>query len=370
MPEHRRGRRVLRRVLLTLALTLLAAAAVIGYFMFSPPPLPVDRVVEARLALRAAHAAPDLAPQELERADFLAVVMERLFAEEMSRFVRFRRSVQLDQAVANLLQAARTAESAAAERKGKGLLEHGLRYRDLAARLEAVASEVGALPGERGLQRAYHTAQLAIAQAKQFQDLERLDPLPDALDSAEAAVLAAEGLVDSHLARLHDPVLRSRWQGWIDQTVAATRGGGVAILVEKLNRRCVVVKDRRPVATYQAEFGRKGMADKLFAGDGATPEGRYRVTTKNSHSRFYLALMLDYPSLEDHAQYSEAKRKGLVPRGRGPGGLIEIHGNGGRESDWTDGCVALRDRDMEALFRTAGVGTPVVIVGAARLPGD
>lgn len=369
MPTRQR-RRVLRRVLLTLLLLLLAAAAFLAYFMLNPPPLPVERIVEARLALRTVHAARDLAPQEVERADFLGVIMERLFAEERSKFVRLRRSLPLEQAVENLLSAARNAETAAAERKGKGLLEHGLRYRELSARLDAVAAEVLALPGERGLQRAYHTAQLAMAQAKQFHDLERLGALPAALDSAEAAVTAAEELVGSHLARLHDPVLRSRWQSWVDQAIAGTRGGGTAIIVEKLNRRCVVYKDRRSVASYSAEFGRKGMTDKLFAGDGATPEGRYRVTTKNNHSRFYLALMLDYPSLEDHARYAEAKRKGLIPRGRGPGGLIEIHGNGGRRADWTDGCVALRDRDMEALFRTAAVGTPVVIVGAAHLPGD
>ena len=52
MPEHRRGRRVRRRVLLTLAVTFVAAAAVIGYFMFRPPPLPVVQIVEARLALQ------------------------------------------------------------------------------------------------------------------------------------------------------------------------------------------------------------------------------------------------------------------------------------------------------------------------------
>ena len=140
--------------------------------------------------------------------------------------------------------------------------------------------------------------------------------------------------------------------------------------MEKLRRRCVVVQNRRVVARYQADFGRNGLADKVHAGDGATPEGRYRVTKKNGGSRYYKALMLDYPNLEDLAQYSEAKRKGLVPRGRGPGGLIEIHGNGGRESDWTDGCIALRNSDMDELFRTAGVGTPIIIVGAARLPGD
>jgi lipoprotein-anchoring transpeptidase ErfK/SrfK len=58
-----------------------------------------------------------------------------------------------------------------------------------------------------------------------------------------------------------------------------------------------------------------------------------------------------------------------VPPGRGPGGGIEIHGHGGRSINWTNGCVALRDDQMDRLYAAVGVGTPVTIVGTARLPG-
>jgi lipoprotein-anchoring transpeptidase ErfK/SrfK len=57
-----------------------------------------------------------------------------------------------------------------------------------------------------------------------------------------------------------------------------------------------------------------------------------------------------------------------VPPGRGIGGLIEIHGAGGQGRNWTDGCVALVNPDMDRLFAAVGVGTPVTIVGRAHLP--
>jgi len=58
-------------------------------------------------------------------------------------------------------------------------------------------------------------------------------------------------------------------------------------------------------------------------------------------------------------------RKGNIPR-RGIGNLIEIHGDGGKGINWTDGCVALTNSDMDKLYGLVGVGTPVTIVGSLR----
>ena len=59
-----------------------------------------------------------------------------------------------------------------------------------------------------------------------------------------------------------------------------------------------------------------------------------------------------------------AKRDGRLPRGAGIGSLIEIHGDGGRGEDWTSGCVALENHDMDRLFARVSVGTPVTIIGS------
>src|SRR5262249_6585511 len=99
--------------------------------------------------------------------------------------------------------------------------------------------------------------------------------------------------------------------------------------------------------------------------------GRYRVTDKREGdaTRYHRALMLDYPTPADLRQYGAARGRGQVPPGRGPGSGIEIHGHGGRAVNWTNGCVALRDEDVDRLYAAVGVGTLVTIVGTARLPG-
>ena len=80
-------------------------------------------------------------------------------------------------------------------------------------------------------------------------------------------------------------------------------------------------------------------------------------------SNYYKALALNYPNDEDRAEFDRLRRAGRIPRGTSLGGLIEIHGEGGRGRDWTKGCVALANQDMDDLFRRIGVGTPVTIVG-------
>jgi murein L,D-transpeptidase YafK len=80
-------------------------------------------------------------------------------------------------------------------------------------------------------------------------------------------------------------------------------------------------------------------------------------------SRYHRALLLDYPNAADRERFAAAKRRGEIPRGAGIGGLIEIHGEGGRGQNWTEGCVALSNRDMDDLFRRVGTGTRVTIVG-------
>ncbi len=116
---------------------------------------------------------------------------------------------------------------------------------------------------------------------------------------------------------------------------------------------------------FAAELGGNGLERKLHTGDRATPEGRYKVTVKKAGgaTKYYLALLIDYPNAADLRRYRAAEAGGDVRRGTGAGSLIEIHGHGGSGRDWTDGCVALTNEDMDRLYPKVRVGTPVTIVG-------
>lgn len=159
-----------------------------------------------------------------------------------------------------------------------------------------------------------------------------------------------------------------QWKKHASQAISMSRGGRKVILVDKYAHRCLVYQSGRIIKQFDAEFGINWMGHKRRSGDKATPEGVYRITQKKAggSTRFHRALLLNYPNDEDRKRFAHDKKKGLIASGAGIGGLIEIHGMGGKGVDWTDGCVALRNSDMDALYRLVGTGTPVVIVGSLK----
>ena len=166
--------------------------------------------------------------------------------------------------------------------------------------------------------------------------------------------------------RFREPRNLALWRRMVAETVEVSREEGTAaFVVDKLNRKLHVYQGGKRVATFNAEIGAKGLKQKLHSGDQATPEGRYRVLQVRGprQTRYYKALLIDYPNAEDRARFSFGRRTGQVPLRAGIGSLIEIHGEGGQGRDWTNGCVALSNRDMDRIFARARVGTPVTIVG-------
>jgi hypothetical protein len=175
------------------------------------------------------------------------------------------------------------------------------------------------------------------------------------------------------LARLADADALRKWQDWVDETVEwSRRQGAAALVVDKSGRRLLLYESGRLMATFQVELGLNPVPDKLHEGDNATPEGRYKVTQVRApgETRYHRALMLDYPNDEDWRRFREARRQGRLAGHVPIGGLIEIHGYGGRGEDWTNGCVALTNREMDFLVGWVEEGTPVTIVGALEAPLD
>ena len=156
------------------------------------------------------------------------------------------------------------------------------------------------------------------------------------------------------------------WRRWIEETRRHSRVTGEnAILVLKEKNLLILVARGEPVRRYPAEVGANALGVKRLKGDRATPEGRYRVVEKKDVGRsvYHRALLLDYPNAADRERFAVAKRRGELPRGAAIGGLIEIHGDGGRGQNWTDGCVALANADIDDLFARVRSGTRVTIVG-------
>ena len=153
-----------------------------------------------------------------------------------------------------------------------------------------------------------------------------------------------------------------------------------SILVKKRERKLYLYsisgEKQHLLKTYRIALGRQPVGTKRRQGDGATPEGDYYITHKNPRSNYHLSLGLSYPNLSDadagladglisageHRTIARALRHGELPPQHTPlGGDIFIHG-GGVSNDWTLGCIALENQDIEELFETVPIRTPVKIV--------
>jgi len=159
------------------------------------------------------------------------------------------------------------------------------------------------------------------------------------------------------------------WARWINETIAGTKGSSYeAIVVDKFDRKCYIYSKGEMIEQFDIDLGSNWMGHKSQRGDMATPEGIYRVTKLKQHSetKYYKALLINYPNKQDSERFLIAKMKGLISNGSEIGGMIEIHGNGGTGIDWTDGCIALSNNDMDILFSLSRTGTIVTIVGSVR----
>lgn len=135
-----------------------------------------------------------------------------------------------------------------------------------------------------------------------------------------------------------------------------------AVLVIKSEKRLYLMLKGVPFASFPVTFGANPTGHKQEQGDERTPEGHYLLDYKNPNSKFYKSIHISYPNAKDRAS----------ARGRGvdPGGDIMIHGqkNGWEWASplvqffsWTDGCVALSNRDMDRVWTAISPGTPIEI---------
>lgn len=159
------------------------------------------------------------------------------------------------------------------------------------------------------------------------------------------------------------------WNEMVRQTIADSRRTQASVvIVDKLNRKLSVYRNGKIHREYEVELGANWVGDKMQQGDKSTPEGMYKVVEKkqNGQTKYHKALLLNYPNEADKQRFSQNKKNGIIEQGANIGNLIEIHGNGGKGMDWTDGCIALTDKDMDELFKLCVVGTKVTIVGSTK----
>ena len=329
---------------------------------------PVAARASAVAAFEAASRGPatEWAPVALHGAD--SALRDALFewSRQENRLLPLRDFRPVAGQLAGAEALAREAERLGEERRAEGRVAAAEAVKEA----RAVAAQAAALVAATALphsQRAHlQRARLLLLEAEALLREGEIVAARERASLSRAELREALGPALEAAERYTSREQVATWRRWIDETRAWSRSTGQpAILILKEKNVLVLLAKGAPVRTYDAEVGSNALGVKQRQGDRATPEGRYRIVKKKDRgqSRYYRALLLDYPNDADRQRFAAAQRRGEIPREARIGGLIEIHGDGGRGQNWTEGCVALSNRDLDDLYPRVGAGTRVTIVG-------
>lgn len=134
------------------------------------------------------------------------------------------------------------------------------------------------------------------------------------------------------------------------------------LVVVKGERMLYLLRDGQVLKSYRVALGREPKGTKIYEGDARTPEGLYKVAAFNPNSQFYRSIRISYPNEHDRARAQAL--------GTSPGGDIMIHGLAPERRhygtdhwmfNWTSGCIAVTDREMDEIWQRVEVGTPIEI---------
>ncbi len=135
------------------------------------------------------------------------------------------------------------------------------------------------------------------------------------------------------------------------------------VLVKKSEKKLFLISNGKPFREYRVVLGPKPRGPKMAYGDERTPEGEYTLDRKNENSAFYKSIRISYPN---HIDRERSERAGIDD----PGGAIMIHGQPkvkpwpddvAQTFNWTNGCIAVTDGQMDEIWAAVDVGTPITI---------
>lgn len=133
------------------------------------------------------------------------------------------------------------------------------------------------------------------------------------------------------------------------------------VVVKKSDRKLYLMNNNTVLKSYNVGLGYEPVGSKMFEGDGRTPEGVYYIDRFNPNSRYYLSVGISYPAPADTAraaQYGMSAGSDIFIHGWGPEGAVAAKK---KVKDWTAGCIAVNDREIEEIFSMLKEGVPIVI---------
>lgn len=181
--------------------------------------------------------------------------------------------------------------------------------------------------------------------------------------AAFVSIHAADALAQADYGRMNGERFSSQQTATQDDRDETETTVANVVIVKSERKMYLLDKDENILRTYQIALGPNPTGHKQKEGDGRTPEGRYYIDFRNTNSEYLLSLRISYPSPTDKQR---ARRAGV-----NPGGAIFIHGEPpdrnwmfwkySNKNDWTQGCIAVNNKDIQEIWNLVPKGTPVII---------
>ena len=329
------------------------------------PPKHTLEIANRDIVYAEEEGAAQYAPELLEAAkDSLDASFRKIRAEQGQWFEPIRDYTPAFSAALAASHHAQAAATATLEARKVRQAQLEAKLQEVSSNLHQAFQSTRGIPKHRAYNRNLARAELTLSAAQDRLRQGDLDVVDQKFQEVSTIVNTVREGTGTYVAN-YLRGKRDRWGKWARETVeGSARQGGYALIVDKSNHTCYLYYGGRLKKRYDTDLGANWMAEKSMSGDKVTPEGKYRIIGKRQRPDGHKALDLNYPNADDLRRINEAKRRGQIKKGASPGYAIQIHSGGGRGQDWTAGCVALANPDMDELFRTVGVNTPVTIVGA------
>ncbi len=358
--------RIIKIVLLVIFIITVSAAA---YIIINRQEPPITEISEARLSISDA--------EKVNRSPAAEIIFQQATAQYDSAMllwqsenekIFFLRDYENIIVIAN--QANQLARSSIQKARSENSNIQALllqRKKELTKRIEYYESVFKYVPLSKIQRNEWAKGSILLHEGIFAYDKHNYELTIKKFDSAEIFI----NRIYDYSASLIEDYFESylHWNQWSEQAISNSRKHKTnCIIIDKYARKCMLYSKGEILNEFNIELGPNWIGDKKQQGDKSTPEGIYKITRKkkNRETIYHKALLLNYPNQDDKKRFVQNKENGIIKKNASIGNLIEIHGRGGKGTDWTDGCIALEDGDMDKLFAASKEGTEVVIIGSLK----
>ncbi len=360
-----------RRIAFFIVITLVTGAVIIEIISLCLQDSPVEKIEEGRRIIAQAK----VAEAEIYSSKEL-LLAEKYWQEAMNEWkasnnkIPVLRNYDKTLALADLsVENAKTAKNNAIKRRYELHLHIERSINTLRSDAIYIELVTGKLPLTNEIRKKLTPVSLKLTEIESAFNRNNLLSAKAKLEQVKVEISELKSLTTDLLENYF-----SSFPQWIkldeEMKLWSKKNNAVSLVVDKFSRKCIIYKSGRKIKDFNVELGINWLGDKVQSGDRATPEGRYSVIAKKSGSNttYHKSLEINFPNDDDKRRFNKGKDSGDIAKNSTIGGSISIHGGGGKEIDWTEGCVALNNSDMDKLFALCPVGTPVVIVGSLLSP--